>query len=299
MHDAGHDAPQALRRQLFKLPAGATDTHFHVFGPEADFPYVPNRAYTPQDALPATAGRIFSEIGIERAIIVQPGVYGTDNSRHLTAAAEIGIPAKVIVAIETDASDRTLVDLQTQGACGVRRIVAQQDGTAFESDLIRLAQRLVEIGWHLQLLVRPEQLIGMKRLFEDLPCPIVFDHLGMIDPRAGSSQPAMAALLDLLKGGRHCAKLSGYYRLSQQGAPYGDITPLAEALTEAAPERLFWGSDWPHPAFAGPLPEFADLLDPLVEWLPDETLRHRVLVDNPVAFYGFERASDAAAPRNL
>lgn len=292
---ASHDAPQSLRRPSFDLPGGMTDAHFHVFGPEADFPYIPNRSYTPQDALPATAGRIFAGIGIERAIIVQPGVYGTDNSRHLTAAAELGIPAKVIVAIETDASDRHLAELQANGACGVRRIIAPQQGAAFETDLIRLAERSAEIGWHLQLLVKPEQLVELNGLFARLPCQIVFDHLGMIDPAGGPAQPAMQAMLDLLRSGRHFAKLSGYYRLSREGAPYDDITALAEALVEAAPDRLFWGSDWPHPAFSGPLPDFADLLDPLVAWLPDGALRRRVLVDNPANFYGFDRSSNRPA----
>jgi predicted TIM-barrel fold metal-dependent hydrolase len=290
MSETCRAAPQTMRRPRYKLPGGATDTHFHVFGPADAFPYLPTRSYTPDDALPADAGQLFAEIGIERAVLVQPGVYGTDNRRHLTAAAAIGMPAKTVVAIETDTSDGILADLRSQGACGVRRITVQQQGAAFEADLVRLAERLAEIGWHLQLLVKPEQLVGMKRLFERLPCSVVFDHLGMIDPRGGSSQPAMRAMLDLLRGGRHVTKLSGYYRLSQQGAPYDDVTALVEALVQAVPDRLLWGSDWPHPAFAGPLPNFADLLDPLAGWLPDEALRRQVLVDTPAAFYGFGRS---------
>lgn len=292
MSEKCQEAPPIARAPRLRLPGGATDTHFHVFGPVDAFPYIPNRSYTPQDALPETAGRIFAGIGIERAIIVQPGVYGTDNSRHLTAAAELGIPAKVVVAVETDASDRHLAELQAKGACGVRRIVAPQQGAAFETDLMQLAERSAEIGWHLQLLVKPEQLVELKGFFAQLPCPIVFDHLGMIDPAAGPAQPAVQAMLELLRSGKHFAKLSGYYRLSREGAPYGDITALAEAFVEAAPDRLFWGSDWPHPAFSGPLPDFADLLDPLAAWLPDEALRRQVLVANPADFYGFDRSSN-------
>lgn len=282
--------PQAVRPLRFALPKGATDTHFHVFGPADAFPYLPGRAYTPQDALPATVRALFAGAGIERAVLVQPGVYGTDNSRHLTAAAEIGIPAKVVVAVETDAPDSLLADLRSRGACGVRRIVAQHEGAAFEADLSRLAERAAGIGWHLQLLVKPDQLVQLEGFFARLPCPVVFDHLGMIAPQGGPSQPALRALLNLLRDGRHYAKLSGYYRLSQQGAPYDDITALVDPLVEAVSERLLWGSDWPHPAFAGPTPELADLIDPLAHWLPDAALRRRVLVENPATFYGFDMA---------
>lgn len=279
--------PQTVRPPRFRLPKGATDTHFHVFGPVSKFSYLPNRAYTPQDALPAAAGRLFAVAGIERAVLVQPGVYGTDNSRHLTAAKEIGIPARVVVAVETETPDDVLTDLHVQGACGVRRILVGQEGAAVEKDLARLADRLAEIGWHLQLLVKPEQLIQLEGFFTRLPCPLVFDHLGMINPNGGPSQPALRALLNILKGGKNYAKLSGYYRLSQAGPPYADVTALVAPLVEAVPEQLLWGSDWPHPAYAGPTPDLAELIDPLADWLSDEALRNRVLVENPATFYGF------------
>ena len=286
--------PRRLRPPTFALPAGAADTHFHVFGPARRYPYQADRAFTPDDALPAAAMEVFRQAGIARAVLIQPSAYGTDNSRHLDAAAELRIPTRVVVAIDTDAPDAHLAALRDRGATGVRRILPQGAGRDLGADLERLASRASELGWHLQLLARPEHLIALENVFAHLPCPLVFDHLGMIDVSAGVPQPAFQALLRLLKRGRSYAKISGCYRVSRQEAPYADLKPFVTSLVEAADDRAIWGSDWPHPAFSGTIPAYADLLDPLAGWIPDEGRRRRVLVSNPAALYGFEPTEKAA-----
>lgn len=278
--------PQTVRPLRFRLPKGATDTHFHVFGPAAKFPYAPTATYTPAEALPVLAERLFKAVGVERAVLIQPSVYGNDNSLHLSAAAEMTLPTRVVVAIDSDAPDRVLEDLNARGACGVRRIIAQA-GAQVSEDLRRLAEKLSRFGWHLQLLPGSGLLEGLEDVLARLPCPVVLDHMGMVVPQGGPSHPAFKALLRLLDGGNCYVKLSGYYRVSAEGPPYSALAELVRALLRAAPERLFWGSDWPHTAYAGPMPNLADLIDPLADWIPDEALRRRILVDNPAGFYRF------------
>ncbi len=275
-----------VRAPKDKTPPGATDTHFHLFGPASRYPYAEGREYTPPDATPEAARHVFDTLGIERVVVIQPSVHGTDNRCQLERGAEIGLPMRAIVVASRETSDRDLARMQEQGACGMRFILAHAGGLP-PADLEFYADRMKEIGWHIQLMVKPHQLVELAPRLAKLSCVMVIDHMGMVRPADGLQQPAFRALLDLLKADHCWAKITGAYRLSEQGPGYPDLIPFARALVDAAPARVVWGSDWPHAAFKGRMPNTTDLLDLLGSWIPDAAMRQRILSDNPAALYGF------------
>ncbi|HEX5078171.1 MAG TPA: amidohydrolase family protein [Geminicoccaceae bacterium] len=267
------------------MPAGATDTHFHLFGPQAAYPLVPVREYTPPLITPALARRLFAKLGIERAVVIQPSVYGDDNRAQLEGAREVGIPTRAVVVARYETSDRELARLHDEGARGLRFVLAHPGGLPL-ADLERWAERIHGLGWHIQLLAKGAQLLELAPRLEKLACPAVIDHIGMIRPADGITQPAFQAVLRLLARG-HWVKLSGAYRLSPQRPPYPDLIPYVAELMAARPDRIVWASDWPHAFVKGAMPNTTDLLDLLADWVPDEGRRQRILVDNPAALYGF------------
>lgn len=273
------------RPPRLKMPADATDTHFHLFGPQAAYPLVAVREYTPPLITPALARQLFETLGIARAVVIQPSVYGDDNRAQLEGAREIGIPIRAVVVAPYETSDRELARLHDEGARGLRFILAHPGGLPL-SDLERWAERIHALGWHIQLLAKGPQLIEIAPRIEKLACPAVIDHIGMISPAAGIAQPAFQAVLRLLEQG-HWVKLSGAYRLSQEQPPYADLIPYVAELVAARPDRIIWASDWPHVFVKGDMPNTTDLLDLLADWVPDERTRHRILVDNPARLYGF------------
>lgn len=272
------------RSPRFKMPVGATDTHFHLFGPQNRYPLVDLREYTPQLIKPAMARQLFDTLGIQRAVVIQPSVYGEDNRAQLEGAHEIGIPTRAVVVARHDTSDKDLAALHRQGARGLRYVLAHPGGLPL-ADLERWAARAKELGWHIQFLAKGPQLLEIEPRLEKLACPAVVDHMGMFDPRDGLDQPVFKAVLRLLQQG-HWVKLSGAYRLSQS-PPYPDLKPFVEQLVAARPDRVVWASDWPHVFIKTPMPNTTDLLDTLADWVPDEATRNRILVDNPAALYGF------------
>lgn len=273
------------RKPRMKIPPGATDSHFHLFGPQARYPLVAARDYTPPLITPQHARHLFDTLGITRAVVIQPSIYGLDNRAQLDGAAEIGIPMRAVVVAPYETSDRELAKLHEQGARALRFILAHPGGLPV-SDLERWAERCKAMGWHIQFLAKGPQLLELEPRIARLACPTVIDHFGMIDPAAGVEQPAFQAVLRLLRAG-HWVKLSGAYRVSRQPAPYHDLAPFVQALVAASPERIVWASDWPHVFVKGEVPHTTDLLDLLAEWVPDETTRHRILVENPARLYGF------------
>jgi len=268
------------------MPAGATDTHFHVFGPSARYPYAHERAYTPEEAAPEAATAMFRRLGIGRAVLIQATVYGFDNSRHLDAAAEIGIPARVVVIVPFDTPEQELMRLHNRGARGIRFVLAHEGGLS-ASDLERFSHRLKAMGWHIDLMAKPEQLVENESLLRKLACPVVIDHLGMVRPEFGLEQPAFRTVERLVRDGNCWVKISGAYRISKQAPRYADAGTFVRALVAARSDRLFWGSDWPHPLIDGPAPDALDLLECLHDWVPEEATRNRILADNPAQFYGF------------
>ena len=273
------------RKPRFSLPKGATDTHLHLFGPQNRYPLVPLREYTPQLITPAMARQLFATLGIERAVVIQPSVYGEDNRAQLEGAQEIGMPTRAVIVARHDTSDKELAALHAQGARGLRYVLAHPGGLPL-ADLERWAARAKEFGWHIQFLAKGPQLLEIAARIEKLACPAVIDHIGMFNPRDGLDQPVFQAVLRMARQG-HWVKLSGAYRLSEQPPPYPDLKPYVERLVAARPDRIVWASDWPHVFIKRPMPNTTDLLDALADWVPDEPTRNRILVDNAAELYGF------------
>lgn len=269
-----------------KAPLGSTDSHFHILGPAERFPYVEGREYTPLDALPAACRHLFDTLGVTRAVLIQPSVYGADNSCMIEAATQLAIPARMIVVIPFETTDKELVRLHDAGARGVRFILAHQGGLPL-SDLERFSARIKEMGWHIELLLRPNHLLELESRLAKLPTDFTIDHLGFVRPEEGLSQPAFQAMLRLITAGRCWVKFTGGYRLASTEAPFPDLIPFAEALVTARPDRILWGSDWPHVMVKGKIPNTTELFDLLLKWVPDEQARKKILVDNPAQLFGF------------
>ncbi|MCR9070911.1 MAG: amidohydrolase family protein [Alphaproteobacteria bacterium] len=282
-------ADPSPRSPGFAVPAGATDCHFHVFGPADRFPYAPNRTYTPPDH-PADAYRhLIDTLGVTRCVTIHPSVYGTDNAITewllREAAGWAGIEMRGIAVLGAGTDRSTLHRLDGLGVRGVRYNLLYKGGPP--ADEIRaMADRIVDLGWHIQFLVDVSTFD--LSTYCDLPVEIVVDHMGHMDPSKGIEDPGFATLLDLLRRGRAWAKLSGAYRsTARRHPPYDDVVPIARALAETAPDRCVWGTDWPHPFVQIPMPNDGDLMDELAVWVPDAARRKAILVDNPARLYGF------------
>lgn len=273
-----------------KLPPLACDCHAHVFGPKSAYPYSPDRIYTPPDALlPAYLGML-GVLGIERAVLIQPSVYGADNRKMLAAMAEAGDRIRGVAVVQDTVSDAELESMHAAGVRGVRINVvdvAQAKGIIPMAPLQRLAQRIKPFGWHVEFLMHADEFPELDTLFADFPVDIVLGHLGYMRTDKGLNAPGFQALLRLMRAGRCWVKLTGPSRITTTVMPYSDVTPYAHALLAAAPGRVLWGSDWPHVIIKGAMPNDGDLCDLLLDWAPDETVRRQVLADNPAKLYGF------------
>ena len=276
--------PQSPR---LKAPPGATDTHFHILGPANTYPYVEEREYTPPDALPSACRKLFTTLGIQRAVLIQPSVYGEDNRCMVESAGQLGVPARMIVVLPFNTPDKELQRLHDAGARGVRFILAHIGGLPL-ADLERFAERVKPMGWHIQFLLRPANLLELESRIAKLPTDYVIDHIGLIRASEGGvQQPAFQALLRLFRTGRCWVKLTGGYRISNQAPPYPEVIPLVEALVKERPDRIIWGSDWPHVMMKGKMPNTTELFDLLLDWVPDEKIRAQILSDNPQALFKF------------
>lgn len=280
-------APRAPR---FAAPIGACDCHAHVIGPLHRYPLVPTRSYTPVDAPLAAWQHMLRVLGLTRGVIIQPSFYGTDNRATLDAVAMAGPEFRAVVVTDSDVSRTVLDVMHKAGARGVR-INLLFAGGADIADLRSYAQRLADRGWHLQFLADVSRLMPETwEVLDNLPCDLVFDHMGHMPATKGVDAPGFQSLLRLLESGRTWVKLSGAYRITAMNRPpYGDTAVLARALIAARPDRMIWGSDWPHPAIGVAMPQDGALLDMLFDWANgDETLIRRILVDNPARLYGFD-----------
>jgi predicted TIM-barrel fold metal-dependent hydrolase len=268
-------------------PPLATDTHFHILGPSSQYPYVEDREYTPPDALPSYCRHLFHTLGIQRAVLVQPSVYGDDNSCMLDSAPQLGVLTRNISVVPYATSERELGRLHHAGTRGVRFILAHKGGLAL-SQLEQMSERVKDMGWHVQFLLRPPALVELESRLASLATDFVIDHIGLIRASEGGvEQPAFQALLRLFRTGRCWVKFTGGYRISSEPPPYRDVIPLARALVQERPDRILWGSDWPHVMVKDTMPNTTDLLDLLSEWVPDEKVRKQILVDNPGKLFGF------------
>jgi predicted TIM-barrel fold metal-dependent hydrolase len=278
--------PDLAPRPRRRAPAGAADCHMHVFGPAGRYPWSPARGYTPADALLEDYAAVQARLGLERVVVVQPSVYGADNRCTFDAVVSLGPQGRGVAVLPPEVSPAELARLHAAGFRGTRLNLISPGGVPFDAAGL-LAEKIAAHGWHLQLFTGPDLLPAHAEKLAALPVELVFDHFGPLDRAKGVDQPAMRLLLDLLRRGRAWVKFSGAYRVDHGASPWPAAQPFAKLLLKEAPDRLVWGTDWPHPDLSGPMPDAGDLLDALWHWCQDEVLWRKILVDNPARLYGF------------
>jgi predicted TIM-barrel fold metal-dependent hydrolase len=268
-----------------KAPALTCDCHFHIFGPYDTFPLSAGSTYDPPPALVLDYLAMAETVGIQRMVVVQASVSGTDNAVTLDAVRQFGQHrARAVAVIDAGFTDAMLKQMHAAGVRGVRFNLSSGNGTPIEQ-LEPIARRLAPLGWHIQVYTEGETLAAMAPTLAGLPVPIVIDHCGGVKAGLGPRHPQFHALLGLLDSGNAWIKICSY-RVSSTGHPWADPAPNVKAFVARYPERCVWGTDWPHPQMS-PLPEAGLLLDQFFEWVPDAATRHRILVDNPAKLYGF------------
>ena len=275
-------------RPRFPAPENACDCHIHIYDPQ--FPMaLPQLRGTP-NATVADYELLQERLGTTRTVVVQPAAYGTDNRVTVAAIERLGqANARGVGVLHPDASDAELRALHEAGLRGLRFTQHDARTAVTTAEMIEpLAARIHALGWHAQLHLRAEQIVEMAATIERLPGTIVIDHMGRMPQPEGINHPAFRRIAKWLEAGRTWVKLSGPYLDSKAGSPrYTDVTRVAREYVKIAPERLVWGSDWPHPTEPDIKPDDAVLFDLLQEWSGVNALRKRILVDNPAALYGF------------
>jgi len=270
-----------------KAPPGACDTHMHIFDPAAAL--APTALGPGPGWADAAAYRaVMARLGVARAVVVQSTAYGTDNSVALRAIAELGLKTtRGVATLDTSVSDAELKRLDVAGFRGLR--FQMLPGGAIPWDMLEpLAARVAPLGWHCQVQMDGRLLPEREATLKRLPTPLMIDHVGKFLEPVPLDHAGVASLLRLLDTGRVWMKLSAPYEVSKAGPPfYDDVGAVARACVRAAPHRMVWASNWPHVSVKTP-PDDAHLLDLLLDWAPNEADRHRILVETPAAFYGFE-----------
>jgi predicted TIM-barrel fold metal-dependent hydrolase len=279
------------RKPKLAMPALACDTHAHILGPIAKYEYSPARVYTPPDCLLSDYQKMLATLGVERAVLVQPSVYGSDNTVMLEAMRVAGERFRGVAVVETDIADAELARLNAAGVRGVRvNIVDVKDrkpGTLPMAELAALAKRIAPMGWHMEFLMHCDEFPDLDRTFADFPVDIVLGHLGYMKTSLGVNNAGFRALLRLMAMGKAWVKFTGPYRISGDAMPHADTNAYAHALIAANPQRVLWGTDWPHVMVKSAMPNDGDLCDLLSGWIPDAATREQVLVHNPAKLYGF------------
>lgn len=267
-----------------KLPRDACDCHMHIY--DDRFPVAPTATLTPPNASVDDYRKLQARLGCSRNIVVTPSTYGTDNRVTLAAIEAFGPTARGIAVVGPEVTAAELRTLDDGGIRGIRFNLTL--GAFLTPEMIApLARRIADLGWHVQLNVTPETLIAMEETLLALPTPIVLDHLARIPQPQGTSHPAFAVVRRLLDKGHSWVKLSGPYITSKDGsADFADAGRVAAAFADAAPERMLWGSDWPHPTKTDK-PDDAKLLDLVEAWVPDTSRRQMLFSDNPARLFGF------------
>jgi predicted TIM-barrel fold metal-dependent hydrolase len=288
-------------KPLPRLPKGACDCHVHVFGDPSVYPYDPARTYTPGPATLDQLLALHARLGIERMVIVHPSPYGADNRCTIDAVRALGAAARGVAVIDENTTDRELEIMHTDGVRGVRvnlETSGHTDPAVAGRLLRRAAERVAPLGWHVQTFTNLPILTALANTIAQLPTTLVVDHFGRARAALGPDQPGMNELLGLVKSGKVYVKLSAAYRMSEAN-DYADAADMASAFLEAGPDRMVWGTDWPHPgAAAGTKPDAQGITAfrqedderataRLIEWTKTPELLRAVLVDNPARLYDF------------
>ena len=276
-------------RPRLKAPANAADCHMHIYDPR--LPQLPSRSPVSNAAVPDYR-LLQKRNGTARAVVVQPRNHATDNQVTLDAVAQLGANARGVAVLHPTVTDADLKKLDAGGIRGIRFSLGDTATAVTSIDMVEpLGQRIAALGWHVQLHMPGDMIAQHADLLRRLPCQIVIDHMGRFPPSIGIAHPAFKVILELIEKGRTWVKLAGAYLNTQIGPPtYADAARIAQAFVKAAPERLVWGSDWPHPTEKDK-PDDALLFDLLATWAPDEAVRNRILVTNPEVLYGFAKST--------
>ncbi|OZI57150.1 amidohydrolase family protein [Bordetella genomosp. 1] len=269
----------------FDIPHGACDTHAHVVADGPGYPLVPTRTYTPPPAPESAYLAMLDAQGMTRGVLVQISVYGTDNRYMLEVLRRNPQRLRGVGVVDPSVSDAELEAMHAAGVRGLRINVLFGGGVGFDA-METLASRIAGLGWHMQFLMDARQLPELLPRMRKLPVPGVIDHMGHTPVSQGTHSEGFKAMTHLLQDHGWWAKLSGAYRISDRFDDYADVTPWARALIDAAPDRLVWGSDWPH-VHITQMPNTGKLRNQLADWAPDAQVRRRILVDNPQRLYDF------------
>ncbi|MFJ3486497.1 amidohydrolase family protein [Pseudomonas sp. NPDC090202] len=276
-----------MKHPHLQLPANSCDAHIHIIDPR----------FAPADPATAVAAgqsmaeyrKVREHLGLRRAVIVQAKYYATDNRCTLDAIAQMQGQARGIAVVDDTVSERELIALHEGGIRGLRFSLWNAGNQVVSADMIApLAARIAEFGWHLQIHMGAEQILEQQTLLANLPVPVVFDHMGRLPAGANASHPAFRFIARLIDADRAWVKLSGPYLNTVEGGPrFNDVRTLARDFATLAPQRMVWGSDWPHVTETHK-PDAADLLDLLLDWTGSDAARQAILVDNPAQLYGFD-----------
>lgn len=285
----------------WQLPAGAWDTHFHVLGPQARFPYAATRKYTPPDALLEECLRMHDVLGVARGFVVHANTHGFDNAVDLDAVGRSGGRYLAVVRLDGGTTRAGCEQLHAAGARGVRFAFNPEHGGTLDERVFEHVLRCIEgLGWFVELHFDGGALPRLRPWLESIPGDVVIDHIGRIDLTAGLVQEPFAVLCELARRENFWIKISGADRISRQGYPYDDVAPFVQRLVRIAPDRLLWGSDWPHTGVFDPLrmPDDGRLVNALARFVPDAAVRNRILVENPPRLLGrgLNKGAEPAAP---
>lgn len=294
-HPTGLQVPYSAGRKLpsIEIPEYACDAHHHIYDP-VRFPYVPEDVRNQPPATVDAYRLVQKKLGTRRNVIVQPSAYGTNNRCTLDALQQMGGDARGVVVIDESISEAQLESMHKLGVRGIRFNIAT-GASNDRSSIQRLAERVHAFGWHVQFWMSAKETVAMEAFLQQLPNRLVFDHRGHLPQPDGIGHPAYAVICGLVDQGKAWVKLSGLYIDTNQGEPnYSDTVSVGNSFVAHAPERVVWGTDWPHPSVFSerrPWPDDANMLDLLAVQAPDPAIRHKILVENPEELYGFGKAS--------
>jgi len=272
----------------YRAPPGSCDTHCHVFGPGDVYPYAATRKYTPPDAPKEKLREMHDILGIERAVIVQASCHGTDNAAMLDAIAASDGRYRGVCNANDSFTESQFAELHDGGIRGVRFNFVKHLGGAPDLDKMRaIILKVQHLPWHVELHFDAKDLLEYESVLDEIPLPVVIDHMGRVPVVDGLDQAPFKSLLSKLRDSEDLwVKVSGAERLSATGPPFSDAVPFASACIEAAPDRVIWGTDWPHPNVKT-MPNDGDLVDLIPQMAPTLELQQQLLVDNPARLFGF------------
>jgi 2-pyrone-4,6-dicarboxylate lactonase len=278
------------RKPKYTPPPGSCDAHCHIFGPGDKYPYAPDRTYTPPDAPLEKFRELQGILGLERAVLVNASCHGRDNTVILDAIAQSGGRYRGVANADDSFTTGDFERLHAGGCRGVRfNFVKHLGGVPDMDEFRRMIERVKPLGWHVVLHFDASDLVEFSSMLRSLPVPFIIDHMGRVPTKDGLQQAPFQRLLELARHHEDCwVKICGAERISSAGPPFTDAVPFAQELIRAAPDRILWGTDWPHPNISRHMPNDGDLVDLIPLFAPDAAMQKRILVDNPHRLYGFD-----------